>query len=91
MTAAEDLRADIAHAEFVWEDGGQRILWPDAPIFTAARTIALPILEADSELVERLMAVLPRDPYNKDQDRSKRILAEKILAAISTPTPVENS
>ena len=69
--------------------------WPDFVPGNAALSraildaidIALPILEADPELVERIMAVLPRDPYNKDQDRSKRILAEKILTALTTPTP----
>lgn len=51
----------------------------------AARTIALPILEADPELVERLRAVLlaalAGRPWNADR------IARQILAAISTPTP----
>lgn len=50
----------------------------------AARTIALPILEADQGLRDRLaIAIWQADSTSHAVDR--------VLAAISTPTPVEES
>lgn len=98
MTAAELREAQQAWDEFEREYarlnvGFDTVILPPILVaharaaFDAARTIALPILEADPELVKRVRLALLR--YHRITTSNIHAATDEILAAISTEIVAE--